>query len=107
MKRVVMVGNGQSAVEEVEDIRAEQNELLIRLTYMGICMSEYDAWRTAERGLVLGHEPVGEVVAVGEQVEGFQVGDRVSGLWAQGMNEYNAVDPRKELVIKLPPICFR
>ena len=102
MKRVVMTGHGRSTVEEIPDIHAGENELLIRLRYMGICMSEFDAWKTAEKGDVFGHEPMGEVVEVGRNVTGFSVGDRVSGLWAEGMVEYNAVDPAKELVIKVP-----
>lgn len=102
MKRVVMEGPGRSIVTEVPDIHAADNEILIRLRYMGICLSDKAAWATAEAGRCLGHEPMGEVVEVGAAVTGFQVGDRVSGLWAQGMNEYNAVDPGKEVVIKIP-----
>ena len=102
MKCVKMAGPRTSVVEEVPDVHAGENELQIHLTYMGICMSEHDKWATAQPGVILGHEPVGVVTEVGERVTGFQVGDRVSGLWAQGMYEYNVVDPSKDLVVKLP-----
>ncbi|MFC4550057.1 MULTISPECIES: zinc-dependent alcohol dehydrogenase family protein [Halorussus] len=48
----------------------------------GICRSDWHGWRghwpgTPPEGHVLGHEPAGTVVAVGEEVETFREGDRV------------------------------
>ncbi|MXR52832.1 alcohol dehydrogenase catalytic domain-containing protein [Halovenus sp. WSH3] len=51
----------------------------------GLCRSDYHAWQghgewnddKVPRGQVLGHEPAGEVVAVGERVRSVEVGDEV------------------------------
>jgi alcohol dehydrogenase len=51
----------------------------------GLCRSDYHAWQghgewnddKVPRGQVLGHEPAGEVLAVGDEVDRFAEGDRV------------------------------
>lgn len=62
-----------------------KGELQIRLEYVGICGSDlhfYKEGRLAnwilDGPLALGHEPGGVVTAIGEGVEGFQKGDKVS-----------------------------
>jgi threonine 3-dehydrogenase len=62
------------------------NDVLIRVDRTGICGTDlhihsWDAWaqKTIPVGLVVGHEFVGDVVAVGENVTGFAPGDLVSG----------------------------
>src|SRR4051794_37519252 len=62
------------------------NDVLIRVDRTGICgtdlhIANWDAWaqRTIPVGLVIGHEFVGDVVAVGSNVTGFAPGDLVSG----------------------------
>ncbi len=62
------------------------NDLLIRVLRTGICgtdlhIYDWDAWaqRTVPVPLVIGHEFVGEVVAVGSNVNDFHPGDLVSG----------------------------
>lgn len=68
------------------DIRVEEapvpaigpGELLVRARAAGICSGDVLPWYIeAKAPLVLGHEPAGEVVAVGPGVEGFAPGDRV------------------------------
>lgn len=61
------------------------NEVLIKLRSVGICGSDMHWYLEgsiygfpATYPLVLGHEPAGEVVAVGSGVSGLQPGDRVS-----------------------------
>ena len=52
----------------------------------GICRSDWHAWQghgewaddQVPIGQILGHEPAGEVVAVGERVGAFAPGDRVT-----------------------------
>jgi threonine 3-dehydrogenase len=62
------------------------NDLLVRIRKTAICGTDnhiytWDAWAqaTIPVPMVVGHEFVGEVAAVGSHVDGFSVGDRVSG----------------------------
>ena len=62
------------------------NDVKIRVLYTGICgtdlhIYQWDAWasKTIPVGLVIGHEFVGEVVAVGANVPDVQPGQIVSG----------------------------
>ena len=62
------------------------NDVKIRVLFTGICgtdlhIYEWDAWasKTIPVGLVIGHEFVGEVVAVGSNVMDVQPGQLVSG----------------------------
>jgi threonine 3-dehydrogenase len=62
------------------------NDLLIRITHTSICGTDthiyaWDEWaaRTVPTPMIIGHEYVGIVEAVGAEVQGFTVGDRVSG----------------------------
>jgi threonine 3-dehydrogenase len=73
-------------MEEVPVPEIGPNDLLIRVKKAAICgtdlhIHKWDAWaqRTLRLPLVVGHEFMGEVVAVGTHVAGFAVGDRVSG----------------------------
>ena len=62
------------------------NDLLIKINKTAICGTDihiynWDDWAqaTVPTPMVVGHEYVGKVVAVGEGVKGFTIGDRVSG----------------------------
>jgi threonine 3-dehydrogenase len=62
------------------------NDVLIRVRKTGICgtdlhIYDWDAWaqRTIPTPMVVGHEFVGEIVAVGSNVSDFSEGDLVSG----------------------------
>jgi threonine 3-dehydrogenase len=73
-------------LEDVPEPEIGINDVLIRVDRTGICGTDlhihaWDAWaqRTIPVGLVIGHEFVGDVVAVGDNVTGFAPGDLVSG----------------------------
>lgn len=73
-------------LQDVPDPEVGINDVLIRVDRAGICGTDlhihsWDAWaqKTVPVGLVIGHEFVGDVVAVGSNVTGFQPGDLVSG----------------------------
>ncbi|HML47647.1 MAG TPA: zinc-binding dehydrogenase [Clostridia bacterium] len=108
MKHVVMTGPKQSAIREIRTVTPNDDQLLIKLKYVGVCMSEHYGWATAKAGDAFGHEPMGVIAQVGKNVKGFEVGERVSGLWgstlpgAGGMVEYALADPKKDTVVKLP-----
>jgi len=62
------------------------NDLLIKIHKTAICgtdmhIYQWDEWaqKTIPVPMVVGHEYVGEVVDMGQEVRGFVVGDRVSG----------------------------
>lgn len=62
------------------------NDLLIKIRKTAICGTDvhiynWDDWsrKTIPVPMITGHEYVGEVVGMGQEVKGFAVGDRVSG----------------------------
>ncbi|MCG7390519.1 L-threonine 3-dehydrogenase [Pantoea sp. ACRSB] len=62
------------------------NDLLIKIRKTAICGTDihiynWDDWsrKTIPVPMIVGHEYVGEVVAIGQEVRGFSIGDRVSG----------------------------
>jgi len=108
LKHVVMTGPMKSIVADMPDIKPNSDQILIRNRYVGVCMSEHYAWSNARDGDAFGHEPMGIVEKIGDNVTGFAAGDRVSGSWggslpgSGGMTEYAAADPKKDIVIKIP-----
>jgi threonine dehydrogenase-like Zn-dependent dehydrogenase len=78
MKAVVWQAPGQIDLEEVPDARIEQSSDAVgRLTMSAICGTDLHMVRGMVPGTVLGHEGVGVVEAVGDNVRGFVPGDRV------------------------------
>ena len=85
MKVAVMNGIGKMGFEERDIPKPAANEVLVKLEYVGICGSDMHYYETGAIGdyvveppFVLGHEPGGVVVEVGEDVKHLQVGDRVA-----------------------------
>ena len=73
-------------LEEVPEPAYGINDVLIRVRYTGICgtdvhIYDWDDWaqKTIHVPMVIGHEFVGEIVAVGSNVNDFFPGDIVSG----------------------------
>ena len=53
-------------------------QALVKTRVCGICTGDIMGWYLERKApLVFGHEPAGDIVAVGDGVEGFSVGDRV------------------------------
>jgi len=70
----------------LNDIRIEDkpkpkigpDEILVEMRVCGICGSDLMEWYLRSRApIVLGHEPTGVIVEAGNNVKGFEVGDRV------------------------------
>ncbi|KAG7663652.1 uncharacterized protein J8A68_002901 [[Candida] subhashii] len=62
------------------------NDLLLRMKYSGVCHSDLHAWKgdwtlPTKLPLIGGHEGVGEVVAMGDNVEGWNIGDHAGIKW--------------------------
>ncbi|PLX87149.1 MAG: L-threonine 3-dehydrogenase [Desulfuromonas sp.] len=73
-------------MHEVEIPTVGRNDLLIKINRTAICGTDlhifnWDHWssQTVPLKMVIGHEYAGVVAAIGEEVSGFVVGDRVSG----------------------------
>ncbi len=85
MKVAVMEGIGKMGFEERDIPSPKADEVLVKLDYVGICGSDLHYYETGAIGdyvvkppFVLGHEPGGVVVEVGEDVRHLKVGDRVA-----------------------------
>ena len=71
---------------EVPEPKVGHNDVLIRIRKTAICGTDihiynWDHWaqRTIPVPMQVGHEYAGEIVEIGSEVQGFKVGDRVSG----------------------------
>lgn len=85
MKVAVMNGIGQMGFVERDVPQPADNEVLVKLEYVGICGSDMHYYETGRIGdyivqppFVLGHEPGGTVVETGKNVKHLKVGDRVA-----------------------------
>ena len=85
MKAAVMLGIGKMGFEERDIPKVKENEVLVKLEYVGIYGSDLHYYETGAIGdyvveppFVLGHEPGGTVVEVGKNVKNLRVGDRVA-----------------------------
>ena len=73
-------------LQDTPEPEVGHNDLLIKIRKTAICGTDmhiynWDEWsqKTIPVPMVVGHEYVGEVVGMGQEVKGFKVGDRVSG----------------------------
>ncbi len=66
-RAAIFYGPDDIRIEEVPLVAPGPGEVLVRIRACGLCSSETMAWYMARKAPApLGHEPVGEVVAVGE-----------------------------------------
>ena len=81
MKALVYKGERDVRVENVPDAKIEQpTDALIKITTTNICGSDlhmYEGRTNVEKGKVLGHENLGEVIEIGKAVSKVKVGDLV------------------------------
>ena len=73
-------------MEDVPEPKVGHNDVLIKVRKTAICGTDmhiylWDHWaqKTIPVPMVVGHEYVGEIVEIGGEVQGFRIGDRVSG----------------------------
>ena len=85
MKVAVMNGIGKMGYTTRDIPTPKDDEVLVKLEYVGICGSDMHYYETGAIGhyvvkppFVLGHEPGGTVVEVGSKVKHLKVGDRVA-----------------------------
>jgi threonine dehydrogenase-like Zn-dependent dehydrogenase len=82
MKAVTWQGREKVQVDEVPDPRIEEpTDAIIKVTSTGLCGSDLHLYAVLgmfiDAGDVLGHEPMGVVEEVGDQVDHIKKGDRV------------------------------
>ena len=73
-------------LKTLPDPRTQPGQVLIRVRASGMCGTDLHAHHgvmPVPLPLVLGHEPVGEIVEVGAGVNGLRAGDRVGVSWTQ------------------------
>ena len=87
MKALVKKEPGKGIwIDEVPIPQMGNNDLLVKIKKTAICGTDlhiykWDEWseRTIKTPMTIGHEFVGEIVDIGVNVSGFQIGERVSG----------------------------
>jgi len=87
MRTAVLAEYGEPlALREVDAPETAPDGAVVAVEACGICRSDWHAWMghgewnddRVGTGQVLGHEPAGEVVAVGDRVDELRAGDRVA-----------------------------
>ena len=97
-----LVGTRRFEIKEGE-ISCPRDKVLVRVEACGVCMWEVHGHYLGRIGrppMVLGHEPAGVIVEVGDEVEGFEVGDRVTGLFTGGFATHAVADP--SMLVRMP-----
>src|SRR6185436_17937675 len=80
MRAAVFQGKGRIGLREVPRPAPGVGEALIKVTLTTICGTDVHILKgeyPVREGLVVGHEPVGVIAALGAGLAGFAVGDRV------------------------------
>ena len=104
MKKMVIAGPCKTKIIDVPMPECGDDQVLVKLKYHGVCMSEHYAWQTARDGngvdkFGFGHEPVGVAEKVGKNVTHIKEGDRVTGFFG-GIAEYAVSE--KDIIWKIP-----
>lgn len=107
MRAAVLTGPGRMRIEQVPRPRPGPKQVRLRLEGCGVCASNLTPWAGPEwmtfptEPGALGHEAWGIVDAVGDEVSGLSVGDRVAALSYHAYAEYDLAEAGA--VVPLPP----
>ena len=107
MRAAVVTGPGRVQVEQVEKPEPGPGQVRVRLEGCGVCASNLTPWAGPEWMKFptapgeLGHEGWGVIDALGPQVTGVAVGDRVATLSSRSYAEFDVADLSQ--IIPLPP----
>jgi dehydrogenase len=83
---IVPSANSEWEVKQIKMPEPGQNQVLIKIRASGMCYTDVHQTRGELPGdfpRTLGHEPVGEIVALGPGVTTRKTGDRVGVPWVQ------------------------
>jgi alcohol dehydrogenase len=87
MRAAVLEAYGEPlSIDDVDRPTADPSSVVVETEACGICRSDWHAWQgdwdwlgaQSPPGQILGHEPAGTVVEVGDDVDTVSVGDRVA-----------------------------
>lgn len=116
MKAAQLLAPQKIEIRDTPAPRAEAGEVIIRPIKTGICGSDvslYAGYRAARYPLVLGHEILGSITALGEGVTQFRVGQRVTvepnypcGVCAFCRSGRGNICPNKKSLGVTIPGCF-
>lgn len=102
MKAAVLAGPGRTEIAEIDIPSIGEEEVLIRVSACGVCASELQPWKEGAGWIeasgdrpIFGHEPVGVIEAMGRSVQGFRIGDKVTGLIQHAFAQYTKADYRR------------
>jgi 2-desacetyl-2-hydroxyethyl bacteriochlorophyllide A dehydrogenase len=103
MPAAVYVGDGVLAVREVDVPDLGPADVLVEVSHCGVCGTDLHLVleRIARPGSVLGHEWAGTIAALGSDVTGWSVGDRVVAGPSPGCGQCRACNRGR------PSVCLR
>ncbi len=77
--KAVFPDNNSVIIKEVQEPKVGKRDILVKMRSCGICGSDLEKVY-GKYGVVsnrLGHEPAGEIIAIGEDIKDFKIGERV------------------------------
>lgn len=82
MLQQVMTNPGEIMFQEIPVPEVKENQVLVKIMYIGICGSDIHVYHGkhpfTKYPVTQGHEVSGEIVQLGAQVTGFQIGQKVT-----------------------------
>ncbi|WP_273837405.1 alcohol dehydrogenase catalytic domain-containing protein [Halococcus sp. PRR34] len=81
MKAATLTDANSVEIGEQQQPEPDTDELLVEVDACGVCTTDvhmYSGSLTVDYPMIPGHESAGEVVTVGDYVDGYEVGDRVA-----------------------------
>jgi L-iditol 2-dehydrogenase len=93
MKGALLYGVNDVRLVEVEKPSVEPGDVLVKVKVCGVCPTDVRKYKTGNHGVPklpfnMGHEWAGDILEVGDMVNGFEVGMRVGGANCGGYAEY-------------------
>ncbi len=82
MRAAFFYGAGEIKIEEMDIPEIGDDDVLIKVSYCGICGSDLTAFKTGNYvpGIIIGHEFSGKVAKKGKNVDSLEINDEVVGL---------------------------
>ncbi len=77
MRAAMVEGKRKVVIRDEPKPVLDKDEVLVKVQYCGVCGSDLHRYREGAR-LGIGHEFSGDIVEIGSDVKGWQVGDRVA-----------------------------